>query len=733
MQPVVPREDLRPLLAVLLVPIFIALPQLLGFLQVDPIFTAGSIGIGGKPGIVVGRPYIDPNAGFQTQALGHLSAMQWLAGKVPWWNHFTGIGLPLAAEYQPASFFPLTFLTLLPNGMAWLHVVLQCFAGAGTFLALRALGSGQRASVVGGILFALNGTSVWLPFGPGSVAPWLPWFVYGIERARAASELGLRAGWRILALAMAMSLLAGFPETAYIDGLLCLVWACVRGFTLPRSRRLRFAARIAGGGTVGILLAAPQLLPFFEYLGHAHVGGHDDMAHMALPGLSAIGSLVAPYVFGPMFAYHDAWNFLLHFWGTIGGYVTIALVATAVYGFLVRRDALAWALAAWVLLALGKTFLIEPAVMLWNLVPGIKIAAFARYAQPSWAFALVVLASRALEDTPRERVRTARIVAAALGIGAWAWAAWVLGGFTKELGASRGLANSAIAAMAWAALTLATVIAWLGGSKDGRRHQWLAGVLVLDAALMAFVPSLSAPRSTGIDRAATGFLRANLGLHRFFTLGPIAPNYGAFFGIASINHNYLPVANRWVRELQGRIDTAHDDVVVFDGQRHTAPAAAREHMDELRRLSVRYVVAPAGMDPYTGRDDVKVAYRDPALTIFELPSPAPYFESNPACRLTATERDVVQAECDQPSTLVRKELYFPGWSAFARGSEMAVQPYEDLFQSVSVPAGRSTIEFRYSPAHAGIAWALMGAAMLVLLASAIPGRRPDRLAAAGAR
>src|SRR5439155_8801923 len=93
-----------------------------------------------------------------------------------------------------------------------------------------------------------------------------------------------RGGWRLLAVAMASSLLAGFPETAYIDGLLALAWAAVRLFETSSGSRTAYAARIALGGIVGIALAAPQLLAFFEFLPHAFLGGHGGrFADWAMP------------------------------------------------------------------------------------------------------------------------------------------------------------------------------------------------------------------------------------------------------------------------------------------------------------------------------------------------------------------------------------------------------------------------------------------------------------------
>ena len=68
-------------------------------------------------GWLPGLPYIDGNAGFTMQALGHLAALDWLHGHVPWWNPYEGVGAPLAGEMQSGAFFPLTMLLALHQGV----------------------------------------------------------------------------------------------------------------------------------------------------------------------------------------------------------------------------------------------------------------------------------------------------------------------------------------------------------------------------------------------------------------------------------------------------------------------------------------------------------------------------------------------------------------------------------------------------------------------------------------
>ena len=721
--------DAGPLLAIVLLLLVAALPQL-AWLQADPLLYTANIPAHIERGVLRGVPYIDPNNGFQTQALGVRAALDWLSGSVPWWNPYTGVGLPLAAEYQPGAFFPLTFLLLLPKGTVWLQLALQVLSGIGTYGVLRHTGCGRFAATTGALLYAFNGTLAWFAHGPASAVPFLPWMIWGIERAYAASLAAGGSGWRLLAGAMALSLLSAFPETAYVGGLLALGWSIVRGLQLPHAARWSYAGRIALGGVVGIAIALPQIHAFLHYLPLAFLGGHGgEFAHAALAREAFIPSFIAPYVFGPIFATAH-WPVIPTVWGSLGGYATIALTLAAVYGAAARRGALAWLLVGWCLLVLAKSFGIEPAKSLLNLVPGVAAAAFARYVQPSWELAFVILAAWGLEDLRRNGVRTS----------AWMWAFVVVAGLLvvgylegarmwPRIEGHVGLRNAALGSAAWAALTALLALLFFKRARGGRA---LAALLIADALVMHTIPTLSNPRAGAVDTAAIDFLRRNLGLQRLYTLGPLQPNYGAYFGIASINHNYLPVAKRWIDWVHERLD-AHADPVAWVGN-YPRPLGTPTQAQELRRnlanyeaVGVRYVISHRNHDSLDGVPGVRQVYQDNAYTIHELASPRPYFESlHGGCKVDATDRLRAVARCERPDVLVRRELHFPGWEARVRDVRVEIAEHDRLFQSITLPAGESEVRFRYAPPHVSWAW---WAALVAILAFAAPGVRRWRLRA----
>ncbi len=153
------------------------LPTVLLHASINPIYRGSGLGFHGRPGYVPGVPIIDPNDGTTTQALGRYAADEWLHGKVPWWNPYAGVGLPLAAEAQSEGLFvPFVLLLHFRSGVLYLRVILQILAGIGTFLLLRKLKLGPFAALLGAVFYALNGTFAWFAHGEVMPLPFLPFF-----------------------------------------------------------------------------------------------------------------------------------------------------------------------------------------------------------------------------------------------------------------------------------------------------------------------------------------------------------------------------------------------------------------------------------------------------------------------------------------------------------------------------------------------------------------------------
>ena len=706
------------------------LPYLVGAFSPNPIFVDSNLAIHLHRGLLPGGGTIDPNAGFTSQALGHRAILDWIHGHVPWWNPLEGLGAPLAGEMQNAAFFPLIIFLLLSNGQVWFFLILDLVAALATFYLLRRLGIRPWICLACGLAFGLNGTMAWFRFAPANPVCFLPLLLLGIERCRTAAVDGRRRGWGLAAAALALSLVAGFPETAYIDALAAVVWACARTAGLGRSEMLRFAQRLATGVVVGVVLAGPVLVAFVDYVPNAYLGSHSVFGHEALPR-TGVAALLFPYLYGPIFGFATsaAARPLVIFWSSVGGYLTGSLVLLATIGLLGRSyRALRIVLAGWALFVLGRIFGVGWAMNLFNLIPGVSLTAAFRYAYPALEIAVVVLAGLGMEDLASGAARRVRVGGVAVVAAAISVLAIRRGLPVARLGVGPSHLAWAWASIAWGAVLMSTIVVV---ALVGRRRLTQAVVVTivgLDAMAMFVVPELSAPRSGTIDTMAVSYLQEHIGQSRFFTLGPIAADYGSYFGLASLNTNDLPVPKLWNQLVRSSLDP-NATAISFTGFSSTSghgptPAQAFvEHLGSYEALGVEYLLAPtdAGAVRLDGPVQLKVEYRDPSVTIFRVPATRPLFESGGPgpgpCRVEVGSISRAHVVCSRPAVITRSELFMPGWAATVNGHPVRVGRTRSGLQTVAVPAGTSTVAFSFLPPYMSLA---LGASVLAAAYCVLP-------------
>ena len=234
--------DTWALLAIVAAVVVANLPYLLGFLDPNPLDHRSGLTSAITAGWLAGKPTIDPSNGFTSQAIGHLAALDVLHLRLPWWNPYEATGMPLLGETQAAALFPPTLLTAFSNGQLYEHVLLEMIAGICTYRLLRRIRVTRPAAIAGGIAFALNGKFAWFADATVNPLPFLPMLLLGIERAFEMTRARRRGGWRLIAVAGALTVYAGFPEVAYIDVLMAVFWVgwrcwCPRAPATPPIRR----------------------------------------------------------------------------------------------------------------------------------------------------------------------------------------------------------------------------------------------------------------------------------------------------------------------------------------------------------------------------------------------------------------------------------------------------------------------------------------------------------------
>jgi len=258
---------------------------------------------------------------------------------------------------------------------------------------------------------------------------------------------------------------------------------------------------------------------------------------------------------------------------------------------------------------------------------------------------------------------------------------------------------------------------------------------VLDAAAIAFIPQLSAPRSVKVDMAPVRFLARHLDLGRYYGFGVYHANYGSYFGIASLDTSDGLLPKPWKKEIVTALAPNwrfwRFDGTPFDPRGPWPARSALSHIGRYEALDVRYFVAKDPVSPFFGRgpsysDGIRKVFDDRFVSIFALPHPKPYFTTRGArCSLRPDGREAAVTSCSGPATLVRSEIYLPGWSATVNGHAARVRAYGRLLTSVQVGGGRSMVRFSYTPP--GIPLALAGFAVGLLLLGGVPvGQRLAR-------
>ncbi len=708
---------------------------LTGFSLINPIsWTAGVSHI--LCHVSCGRPAIDPNTGYITQPLGHLAAQDLLHGHLPYWNYFEGLGAPLLGEMQSAALLPLTLLFALPSGLLWFHMSFELIAGFSTYFLARRLSLPVVIATVAGLLFALNGTFAWLGNAVLNPVAFLPMLVLGIEMIYdAATKGGPRKGWYVAAVALALSLYAGFPEVAYLDGLFCLGWAIVRFFTLERTVRLIAARRLALATVVGGVLALPVLVPFDDYLKVAYVGPHSGGAEslIHLP-IHATSMFIDPYIYGGIFSNPNTYSD----WGGIGGYFGASAIALALLGlFGARHRGLRLFLGIWAFLGTLSMFNLLYVHQVLNLIPEVKNAALSRYLMPSCELAVITLAALGIWDfatSPRAKrlFNLTNLLALLLLI----WAALEASSLNDGVVQSHKARLLLIALHALPFLALA-VLAGLGFFATRRFALWVVILVLVGESLLWFiVPTTEAAKQINVDAAPISFLQANEGEYRFLDFGILDANWASQYGLNSLSAIDLPFPSKYSKYIETKLFpglTPPEQFVIHDGITGITlqESELAHHLQAYEDASVKYLLLPTSVPilPSLTKLGVKAVFEDVEgiATIYQMPDPRPYFStSSSTCSVTSTNPAEATVTCPKgPATLVRTELQMKGWHAEVNGRAVKISTSQGVYQSISVPAGTSTVTYSFTPPHETGSLLLALLAAFFLAGSWLYGRLPS--------
>jgi hypothetical protein len=188
---------------------------------------------------------------------------------LPLWNPYMLAGAPFLANTQSAVFYPPNFLYyVLPVPIAWTigFFLRRILAALFMTMFIRRIGGSPAAAIISGLLFSFCGfLTGWQGQAMHDAAIWLPLVCYSTVRLLEETD---RRSVAIAALAYAMPVLAGHPETAAHITLTGVVLAAV---LVPGSATpTRFITRFAACGALAMGLASVQMLPTLEWLQNIH-------------------------------------------------------------------------------------------------------------------------------------------------------------------------------------------------------------------------------------------------------------------------------------------------------------------------------------------------------------------------------------------------------------------------------------------------------------------------------
>ena len=484
-----------------------------------------------------------------------------LAGHLPRWNPFVGLGFSVPAEPLYGLFYPPHLATILFADVAWgasldawLHLLLGALGCAA--LASR-LGARSVGAIVAGVAWSLAGPvqSEWSCGIRLYGLAWLPWCALAAVHLAAAAP---GPAWRRALLAAmvppGMALLAGEPFVALFGALFGA------GLALAVADRAAWPRALGGwalASTAALALAAPTLVPMIAGAASSQraapltraLAEHMSMHPWRLLDLGLFGGVGLAWSsrLDPVVnALLDPAPLLESMY--LGAPVVV-LAALGVSRARARLGLVALALAG-VLLALGGH---TPVHGLWRLlaVPFRFMRSPEKYLALT-TVAVAVLAGLGADRLLRERRPALVAVACAAGtyLALWATArAWMPVGLARviPLGAAFGLAAAALLATAAlfagrqatttaAVLVIAAVTLDLGENlrRFPRWDDWSEArrAPAMVAAMRAIGPRGGAPRVYRTDalersrrsfRDATAFLRATL-----------QGNTSGLFGVATL-------------------------------------------------------------------------------------------------------------------------------------------------------------------------------------------------------
>ncbi len=674
-------------------------------------------------------------------------------GTIPFWNPYQAMGAPFMASLKPMVFYPFTILLsfLHPvtawNSLLFLQVFLAMFFA---YLLARDLDIDVLPAILVSLAFSLNSLMMAvLEFGSeGHVLLWVPLILFSVKKY---IDKKSGAALVVLGLSTAASILAG--QLQYFSYGCMLLVAFTLWYGRQSHAKLTDYLRLFAAIGCGIGLSAIQLLPFFEMYQASYRAGAMGSKFFS-EGLHMPFDLVrflAPDIFGNPVKGDQTSNYIEHsgYFGSIALFFAVYAMSSLQKNRFVRF----FTVVFWTSLLLSMKGIGD--MLLFLHIPVLTSGSGNRILSlvyMSGAFLAGLGMTHFFGPSERKNKITALILFAIIML---AFLPQSIPFYNTFIGIYKK--NS----LNFQNIRFALMIAGAGMAIIGifltRKKQGFYITTLLSLAIVAIVFfDLFRMGYRFVTFSNKKFLYPEIPVVEFVKRAS-APNLNRVYGltepeIATVLHvpmleSYNPLH---LRRFHVFLDTLLKRPTDSEGltSKLTLDAndgIAKKHVVDL--LGVSLVVAPVNTDPssryfssYSYQSRFTPVYKDPQYIVFQnldayprfglfydavfvktdvlamtflhnqsldmkktviIDTDTPMEMKSGTGSATLTSSDVnalsFSIKTNQPAFFYMSDTHFPGWHAWVNGKEEKIYRANYNFRAVWVPAGSSTLIFRYEP------------------------------------